>query len=96
MKDSRKAGKLQDDIVQIVVDRVNLSGSVDFIGENDERFDSIEGSRRLDARPRHADLERNPDLPDDTRLWAALQNVSGGIWGGCVYDVEAILEKLKS
>jgi putative YjhG/YagF family dehydratase len=90
-------GKLRDgDIIQIVVDRVNLSGSVDFVGNNDERFDSMEGSHRLDARPPHPDLKRNPDLPDDTRLWAALQNLSGGIWGGCVYDVEAILEKLKS
>ena len=33
-------------------------------------------------------------LPDDTRLWAALQHASGGTWGGCVYDVEAIAERL--
>ena len=33
---------------------------------------------------------------EDTRLWAALQNVSGGTWGGCVYDVEAILAKLNA
>jgi dihydroxyacid dehydratase/phosphogluconate dehydratase len=90
-------GKLRDgDIVQIVVDRANLSGSVDLIGENDRRFGSTEGSLRLAARPSHPDLKPNPDLPDDTRLWAALQNLSGGIWGGCVYDVEAIIEKLNS
>jgi len=33
-------------------------------------------------------------LPSDTRLWAALQDVSGGSWGGAVYDVEQIIEVL--
>jgi len=90
-------GKVRDgDTIQIIVDRVNLSGSIDLIGENDERFDPAEGARRLDARPGHSDLKPNPDLPEDTRLWAALQNLSGGIWGGCVYDVETILRKLNS
>ena len=88
-------GKLRDgDTVQIIVDRVNLVGSIDFIGEIEERFDSVEGSRRLNARSPHPDLKPNPDLPEDTRLWAALQNSSGGIWGGCVYDVDAILAVL--
>ena len=90
-------GKLRDgDTIQIIIDRVNLSGSIDFIGENDERFDPAEGARRLDVRPGHPNLKPNPDLPEDTRLWAALQNMSGGIWGGCVYDVETILGKLNS
>ena len=90
-------GNLRDgDTIQIIVDRVNLSGSIDVIGENEERLDPAEAARRLDARPPHPDLRPNPDLPDDTRLWAALQNISGGIWGGCVYDVEAIIEKLNS
>ena len=30
----------------------------------------------------------------DTRLWAALQDASGGTWGGCVYDVDAVLAAL--
>jgi putative YjhG/YagF family dehydratase len=78
-------GKLRDgDTIQIVVDRVNLSGSMDVLNVN------------LDSRPPHPDLKLNPDLPEDTRLWAALQNISGGTWGGCVYDVEAVLEKLNS
>jgi len=25
-----------------------------------------------------------------------LQNASGGTWGGCVYDTEAILQRLSS
>ena len=41
-------------------------------------------------------LKANENLPDDTRLWAALQDVSGGTWGGCVYDVDKIVETLKA
>jgi hypothetical protein len=47
-------------------------------------------------RPSHPDLAPDPDLPADTRLWAALQNAGGGTWGGCVYDVEAIVELLEA
>ena len=47
------------------------------------------------ARPR-PDLAPDAALPDDTRLWAALQNASGGVWGGCVYDVNAIAERLSN
>jgi putative YjhG/YagF family dehydratase len=88
-------GKLRDgDTIQIIVDRVNLSGRIDLVGEENRRFDVEEGARVLSERPLHPNLEPNPDLPDDTRLWAALQNASGGTWGGCVYDVDNILEKL--
>ncbi|HEU0292774.1 MAG TPA: dihydroxy-acid dehydratase, partial [Anaerolineales bacterium] len=84
-------GKLRDgDTIQIIIDRVNLSGSIDLLVDND----SAEGSRVLASRPPHPGLKPDPELPDDTRLWALLQNLSGGIWGGCVYDVEAIVEKL--
>ena len=34
-------------------------------------------------------------LPDDTRLWAALVQTSGGVWGGCVYDVDKIIARLE-
>ena len=46
------------------------------------------------ARDLHPKISVHPDLPDDTRLWAALQNASGGSWGGCVYDAEAVAQKL--
>ena len=88
-------GRLRDgDTIQISVDRLNLSGRIDFIGEGDKRFDIDEGARILESRTPHSGLQPNPDLPDDTRLWAMLQNLSGGTWGGCVYDVEKIIEKL--
>ena len=89
-------GRLRDgDTIRISVDRVNLSGQIDLIGEEDRRFEPAEGAIILAARPPHPNLQPNPDLPDDTRLWAALQNISGGTWGGCVYDVDKILERLK-
>jgi putative YjhG/YagF family dehydratase len=89
-------GKLRDgDTIQIIVDPLDLSGSLDLVGENRELFDPAEGARRLDARLPHPELRPDAELPDDTRLWAALQNLSGGIWDGCVFDVDTILEKLK-
>ncbi|MEZ4613488.1 MAG: hypothetical protein R2838_25165 [Caldilineaceae bacterium] len=45
----------------------------------------------LHERAPHPDLAPHPELPDDTRLWAALQQASGGTWGGCVYDVDRIV-----
>jgi len=84
-------GRLRDgDTIQIIIDRVNLTGSINLIVDNDP----AQGSELLDARTPHPDLKPNPNLPDDTRLWAALQNISGGTWGGCVYDVDLILESI--
>jgi len=89
-------GKLRDgDLIEIVVDRVKLEASVDFVGENGEVFDAKEGARRLAARSPRPDLAPDPALPDDTRLWAALVQRSGGVWSGCVYDVDAITEALE-
>jgi putative YjhG/YagF family dehydratase len=88
-------GKLQDgDRIRIVVDRIKLTGSLDLVGEGAARFSAEEGARRLAARPQRSDLCAHPKLPEDTRLWAGLQHVGGGTWGGCVYDVEAILHRL--
>ena len=89
-------GKLRDgDLIEIVVDRNNLEGHVNFIGEAAGTFSPEEGHRRLLNRPRREDLRPDPLLPADTRLWAALQQASGGIWGGCVYDTAEILKRLQ-
>ncbi|HYR57900.1 MAG TPA: dihydroxy-acid dehydratase, partial [Chthoniobacteraceae bacterium] len=89
-------GKVRDgDSIRIVIDRVAMAGSVDFVGENGRAFSADEGARVLATRPSRDDLAPHPSLPDDTRLWAALQNAGGGTWGGCVYDVEAILARLE-
>jgi putative YjhG/YagF family dehydratase len=88
-------GKLRDgDRIQIVIDRNRLEGSIDLVGEGERLFGVEEGMRVLAQRESRPDLHLDPDLPADTRLWAALQRVSGGTWGGCVYDVEAILQAL--
>jgi putative YjhG/YagF family dehydratase len=89
-------GKVRDgDQVEIVVDRKALTGSVDLVGDAADSFDAEEGSRRLAMREPRADLKVHPMLPDDTRLWAALVQVSGGVWGGCVYDADAIISRLE-
>jgi putative YjhG/YagF family dehydratase len=89
-------GKVRDgDLVRIVIDRNNLEGSVNLVGEGGQEFGPEEGERVLARREPRPDLAPDPALPDDTRLWAALQGVSGGVWGGCVYDVEAIVAALE-
>jgi len=89
-------GKVREgDVIRIVVDRRALAGSVDLVGEGVERFSAEEGERRLKARAMRGDLRAHPALPEDTRLWAALVAASGGVWGGCVYDVDGIVGRLK-
>ncbi len=88
-------GKLHDgDMIQIVIDRSQMTGSVDFIGEAGHLYTSQEGAHELHEREPHPELRAHPKLPDDTRLWAALQQASGGTWGGCVYDVDSILRAI--
>jgi len=90
-------GKLVDgDLIEIVIDRERLDGSIDLIGENGEEFSAEEGAARLARRLPRADLAPDPRLPDDTRLWAALIQASGGVWAGCVYDTDAIIARLRS
>ncbi len=90
-------GKVRDgDRIRIIIDRNQLEGSIDLVGEGEVLFGSEEGVRVLARRSPRPDLAPDPNLPADTRLWAALQRVSGGTWGGCVYDVAAIISKLGS
>jgi putative YjhG/YagF family dehydratase len=88
-------GKIRDgDLIEIRIDRVQLRAAVDLVGEGGEEFGAEEGARRLGLRTSRGDLRPHPALPDDTRLWAAMVEASGGIWGGCIYDVDAIAAKL--
>ena len=90
-------GKVRDgDLIEIVVDRASLDGTVNLVGENGDIFGAEEGTRRLALRAPRPDLRPDPDLPDDTRLWAALIQASGGVWGGCVYDVDKIVSRLEN
>ena len=90
---------LDGDIIQIIIDCKNLQGSVDLIGDAETPADqrSVKlGTSILTERSFRSDLKPHPNLPDDTRLWAAMQELGGGTWGGCVYDVEAIIQTLKA
>ncbi len=90
-------GKLRDgDVVEIIVDRNHLTGSINFIGTPDERVTPDEGAAILANREPAQPLLPDPDLPADTRLWSLLQQAGGGTWGGCVYDVDAIAELLRA
>jgi len=87
---------LEGDIVEIVVDRTQMTGSVHLIANADGEFGAEEGAKRLAERKSRPDLKPHADLPDDTRLWAAMVEVSGGVWGGCVYDTNKIVGRLAS
>jgi len=90
-------GKVRDgDQIQIEIDRNTLSGSVQLVGTSDSDLTPQDAQTVLNSRPLHHDLMANPNLPDDTRLWAALQAASGGVWNGCVYDVDKITEVLQA
>jgi xylonate dehydratase len=86
-------GKLVDgDVVEIVIDRNTLEGRVNLVAAGGRDLDAVAATRLLASRPLHPKLAPHGKLPDDTRLWAALQQASGGTWGGCVYDVDRIIE----
>jgi putative YjhG/YagF family dehydratase len=88
-------GRLQDnDWIRIVIDRNRLEGTVDFVGVAGEELDPGAAAEVLARRAPRSDLAPASGLPDDTRLWAALQRCGGGTWGGCVYDADAIIQAL--
>ena len=91
-------GKLRDgDVVRIVVDRNRAGGERRFCRRGQAaHLSAEEGAAILAARPPRADLKPDKDLPAETRLWAALQRLGGGTWGGCVYDVERIVAALEA
>ncbi|MBM4459525.1 MAG: YjhG/YagF family D-xylonate dehydratase [Chloroflexi bacterium] len=84
----------EGDTIRVIVDRINLTGAIDVVGHDGQSYSAAQGAELLAARPPHPDLAPDPDLPADTRLWAALQNIGGGAWGGCIYDVDAIIGRL--
>ena len=88
-------GRLLDgDLVRVIVDREQLVASIDLIGHGDEQWTAEEAAAELERRPLRDDIAPDPGLPADTAMWARLQSASGGLWGGCVYDQETIVELL--
>lgn len=81
-------GRVRDgDTIRLRIDTRTLEGSVDIIAPAAAEFY---------ARKRHPDLKPDPRVPADTRLWAALQNASGGSWGGCIHDADRITALLEA
>jgi putative YjhG/YagF family dehydratase len=84
-------GRLQDgDEIELIINRETQTGSVNLVAAGGRDLSPSEAKRLLDQRPTHPALRSHPRLPDDTRLWAALQRASGGTWRGCLYDVDRI------
>ena len=90
-------GKLRDgDIIDIMIDRNTLEGTINLVAIADTDLSPVEADELLATRELHPDLAPHPQLPDDTRLWAALQAASGGTWSGCIYDVDQIIKTLNA
>ncbi|RZS80032.1 putative YjhG/YagF family dehydratase [Motilibacter rhizosphaerae] len=90
-------GKVREgDRIRVEIDTGSLTGSIDLVGTADEELSPEQAEALLARRGPAPGLAPDAALPDDTRLWAALQQASGGTWGGCVYDVEALLPLLGS
>ena len=88
-------GKVREgDLVNIEIDRINLEGRIDLVGTGGVEYGREWGEAELARRATPDDLAPHPGLPDDSRLWAALQAASGGTWGGCVFDVDQIIAAL--
>jgi hypothetical protein len=93
--DDGRIGRVRDGgLIEILIDRNTLTGSVNLVGAEGVPLDSAACEAPLRGRPPHPGLAPHERLPDDSRLWAALQRASGGTWGGCVYDVDRIVAAL--
>jgi dihydroxyacid dehydratase/phosphogluconate dehydratase len=89
-------GRVHDgDLISVVVDPRNLEATVDLVGHDEDRWSPEEAARVLADRPQREDIAPDEGLPDDVALWARMQSVSGGLWGGCVYDHAAIIGLLE-
>ncbi len=88
-------GKVKDgDLIEIIVDRIHLTGSINLVGDGSRRITPEEGAKLLAERTPSVPLHPDPQMPSDTLLWAMLQKAGGGTWGGCVYDTAAIARVL--
>jgi len=90
-------GKLRDgDLIEIIINQKELAGSINFIGEGGEQYSREKALQTLNKRESYPQLRANERLPADTRLWAVLQDASGGTWSGCIYDVDKIIKTIRA
>ena len=86
----------EGDLIEILIDTKNLEGTINLVGTGDTNRGVDWGSSTLSQRVSPDSLSPHPMIPDDSRLWAALQDVSGGTWGGCIFDVDEIILTLEA
>jgi len=89
-------GKVRDgDLIRVIIDTGELKGTIDLVRQEADGGYAPDDDE-LKGRDYHPELAADPALPDDTRLWAALQSASGGHWKGSVYDVNQIIRLLEA
>jgi len=86
----------EGDRIRILIDTNQLAGTIDLVSIDPATGAETPADAELAARPTREDVRADAALPDATRLWAALQDASGGTWGGCVYDVDRIIRYLEA
>ncbi len=90
-------GRIRDgDLIEVRIDTRKLTGHLHFLGSFEDEQSPEQGAALLKRREQNPAIHPATDLPDDTRLWAALQNVSGGTWKGATYDVDRIIQVLNA
>ena len=90
-------GRIEEgDLIEIIIDRERLEGSINLVGDHSGNHGKTWGTNTLSERKDSESLSPHPKIPDDSRLWASLQDVSGGTWGGCVFDVDQIIKTLEA
>ena len=93
-------GKILDgDIIEIRIDRNSLVGTIELVGSKETAESELSpelGVRLLATRAQRPDLTPDPALPPETLLWGVLQQSGGGIWGGCVTDIEKVVQQLRA
>ena len=90
-------GRIEEgDLIEIIIDREKLEGSINLVGDKSGNHGKTWGTKTLVERKHSESLRPHPKIPDDSRLWASLQDVSGGTWGGCVFDVDQIIKTLEA
>ena len=84
-------GKLVDgDIINIELDLPNVKGQVNLVGSGESIRDAQWGTGELSTRSMNSGIAPVENLPEDTKVWSLLQMLSGGTWGGCVYDYDSL------
>ena len=90
-------GKLvEGDVIAIEIDAPAATGRIDLVAHGSQTLTCEEATAELARRRPNPGLAPDPRLPADTRLWALLQEASGGVWAGAVFDEGRIAGRLRA